>query len=224
MSDLLSAGSAQVTVAADPAAAGGVTLRGSAARALPQRGAIGELLRTARQRLRQGRPPPPSSALQLELRQEHKGRSAAADRRRSSSEETSGGGGGGGDADLVSSLLLADVETNALGDGLASGLRQLLSGPGSAHAAHSGPALLLRDAVGGNCKTVLLGTVAPEDFAESCATLQLVAQGAGFVNFPLVNDVRARGLLAPWAQRPILSLGDGLSSRSAGVSRRTTGG
>jgi len=84
--------------------------------------------------------------------------------------------------------------------------------------------LLLRDAVGGNCKTVLLGTVAPEDFAESCATLQLVAQGAGFVNFPLVNDVRARGLLAPWAQRPILSLGDGLSSRSAGVSRRTTGG
>ncbi|EOD15859.1 hypothetical protein EMIHUDRAFT_119213 [Emiliania huxleyi CCMP1516] len=128
----------------------------------------------------------------LELRQEHKGRSAAPDRRRSSSEEASGGGGGGGDADLVSSLLLADVETNALGDGLASGLRQLLSGPGSAHAAHSGPALLLRDAVGGNCKTVLLGTVAPEDFAESCATLQLVAQGAGFVNFPLVNDAHHR--------------------------------
>ena len=58
----------------------------------------------------------------------------------------------------------------------------------------SGASLLLRDALGGNARTLLLGCVQPADYAESAATLQLLSLGRELHTFPLVNDKMARGL------------------------------
>jgi hypothetical protein len=92
--------------------------------------------------------------------------------------------------------MIFDIEVGALGDALSNGLRQLLSGPASATALYQGPSMLLRDTVGGNTRTLLVGTLRPADNPESEATLRLVAGGVSFTNYPLVNDRRTRGLIS----------------------------
>jgi len=187
MTDLIAAGSSSVHIVVDPSAGGGLQLKGAEPRVVGSQSELAEVLKTARARLRGNRPPAPSSALVVELRQ---------GRRQRARGKQPGAADSGAPSDLISTLTVFDIEVGALGDPLSNGLRQLLSGPNSAVANYAGPALLLRDSVGGNTRTALIGTVRPADHPESEATLQLVAGGAAFTNYPLVNDRRTRGLLA----------------------------
>lgn len=193
MTDLLSAGSSSVHCTVDPAAPIGVQLRGVTQHVISSQSELNEALKTARSRLRAHRPPAPSSVLLVELRQGRKGSKYA---RNAVAKEGGADAAAAGLADLISTLMIFDIEAGALGDPLSNGLRQLLSGPNSASANFVGPTLLLRDSIGGNTRTLLLGTLRPADHPESEATLRLVAGGAGFSNFPLINDRRTRGLLA----------------------------
>jgi hypothetical protein len=187
LTDLTAAGSSSVHCVTDPHSPCGVVLRGAEPKVIGSAAELGESLKMARSRLRASRPPAPSSALIIELRQGRKG------------ERYPRGGGTpptpGGPSDLISSLTIFDIEVGALGDALSNGLRQLLSSPASATAHHTGPPMLLRDSVGGNTRTLLLGTIRPSDNPESEATVRLVSSGLSFSNFPLVNDRRTRGLL-----------------------------
>lgn len=188
MTDLTAAGSSSVQCVSDPHNACGFVLRGAEPRVIGSAAEMGQSLKMARSRLRASRPPAPSSALIVELRQGRKG-----------ARYPKGGPGAAaqeGPADLISTLTIFDIEVGALGDALSNGLRQLLSSPASATAHFHGPSLLLRDCVGGNTRTLLVGTLRPADNPESEATLRLVAGGLAFSNFPLVNDRRTRGLLA----------------------------
>ena len=60
-------------------------------------------------------------------------------------------------------MLLADIEVGVLGDGLSNALRQALHAPPTQPPAHSGAALLLRETIGGNGRTLLLGCVTHRD-------------------------------------------------------------
>jgi len=62
---------------------------------------------------------------------------------------------------IISQMLLADIEVGVLGDGLSNALRQALQAPPTQPPAHAGAALLLRESVGGNGRTLLLGCVQP---------------------------------------------------------------
>ena len=64
---------------------------------------------------------------------------------------------------IISQMLLADIEVGVLGDGLSNALRQALHAPPTQPPAHSGAALLLRETVGGNGRTLLLGCVTHRD-------------------------------------------------------------
>ena len=92
-------------------------------------------------------------------------------------------------------MLLADIEVGVLGDGLSNALRQALHAPATQPPAHAGAALLLRETVGGNGRTVLLGCVQPSDYDESASTLQLLNYGMSVRTFPLVNGATTRGML-----------------------------
>lgn len=82
-----------------------------------------------------------------------------------------------------------------LGDPLASALRTVLTSPPTKPTPHAGAALLLSEAIGGNCKTLLIGSIMPADTEDSAVTLGLLAQGMAFSTFPLTNDTVTRGLL-----------------------------
>jgi len=58
-----------------------------------------------------------------------------------------------------------------------------------------GVELLLRQAVGGNSQSVLLGLISPAAVDDSMAVLRLLAHGSSVEQFPLVNDILTRGLL-----------------------------
>ena len=88
---------------------------------------------------------------------------------------------------IISQMLLADVEVGVLGDGLSNALRQALQAPPTQPPAHAGAALLLRESVGGNGRTLLLGCVQPADYDESAATLQLLTHAMSVNTYPLIN-------------------------------------
>ncbi|MEW5312194.1 MAG: hypothetical protein WDW38_003841 [Sanguina aurantia] len=54
---------------------------------------------------------------------------------------------------------------------------------------------LLADALGGNCLTLMVGCVRPNQWQESITTLKQLALGQQSHNFPIINHGRARGLL-----------------------------
>ena len=180
MSDLLGSGSTELRVVRDAEAIGGVQLPGMTVKTVAQPSGFGELLRTGRTRLaQQHKPPAPSNVLLLELQQTLRNEG-----RRDAPPEV-----------IVSQLMLADIEVGVLGDGLSNALRQALQAPPTQPPAHSGAGLLLRDAVGGNGRTLLLGCVQPADYDESAATLQLLSHGMSVSTFPMQNDTTCRGLL-----------------------------
>jgi hypothetical protein len=51
------------------------------------------------------------------------------------------------------------------------------------------------DALGGNCLTLMLGTVRQGDWEASTTTLKQLTTARGARNFPIINHSRARGLL-----------------------------
>ena len=212
-SDLLAPGSSELRVVSDPEAVGGAQLVGGgtglSAASVPQPAAFGELFRTGRARLLQlHKPPPPSSALFFELTQQV----AAAN----------GGSGSDGDGydSVVSQLVILDVEVGMHGDPLWNAMRQTLSSASQQQplGGASGASLLLRDALGGNARTLLLGCVQPADYAESAATLQLLSLGRELHTFPLVNDKMARGLLHRY-HRQLHALHELLSAAEGKLSR-----
>ena len=183
MSDMLAQGSSELRVVRDAEAPSGVQLPGVRKQQVPSGPEFAKTFSAARVRLQQQhRPPAPSSVLILELVQSvHRG----------------GGAAGSGEAveEMVSQLVLTDIEVGSLGDPLASGLRAVLSTPPTKPLPLSGCALLLGEAVGGNARGLLLGCVVPGDMEESATTLGLLAHGMGFRNYPLVNNATTRGLL-----------------------------
>jgi len=96
---------------------------------------------------------------------------------------------------IISQMLLADIEVGVLGDGLSNALRQALQAPPTQPPAHAGAALLLRESVGGNGRTLLLGCVQPADYDESAATLQLLTHAMSVSTYPLVNSATSRGMM-----------------------------
>ena len=51
------------------------------------------------------------------------------------------------------------------------------------------------DALGGNCLTLVVGTLRQGDADGSAATLRALSCARGAVNYPVINHSRARGLL-----------------------------
>ena len=149
MTDLLSPGSSELRIVRDADATAGVQLAGLRNHPIAQSADFMKVFKGARTRLaQQHKPPAPSSLLWLELVQTSQRAGAA-------------------DDELVSQLVLADIEVANLGDGLAAALRSLLCTPPARQPPTSGAALLLGDALGGNSRAVLLGCVLPTD-AEEC--------------------------------------------------------
>ena len=135
----------------DADAVGGVQLAGLRSHPISQGADFVKVFRGARARLmQQHKPPAPSSVLWLELVQ----RSLRS---------------GTADDELVSQLVLADIEVANLGDGLAASLRNLLSTTPARTPPHIGASLLLGDALGGNSRAVVLGCVQPADVEEYAA-------------------------------------------------------
>ena len=177
VADLLSPGSSELRIVRDAEATGGVRLSELRSHPVAQSADFVKLFRGARSRLaQQHKPPAPSSIFWLELSQ--------------TSRRT-----GLADDELVSQLVVADVEVANLGDGIAAALRTIVSTPPTQPPPPSGAALILSEAFGGNAHTLLLGCVLPSDTEESAATLNLLAHGLTYRNFPLTNSSAARGLL-----------------------------
>jgi hypothetical protein len=172
MGDLLGSGSTELRIVRDAEAVGGVQLPGLTAQTLAMPSAFHELLRKGRTRLaQQHKPPQPSSVIIVELQQ-----TLRTEGRRQAPPEV-----------IISQMLLADVEVGVLGDGLSNALRQALQAPPTQPPAHAGAALLLRESVGGNGRTLLLGCVQPADYDESAATLQLLTHAMSVSTHPLIN-------------------------------------
>ena len=182
MTDLLKPGSTELRIVRDSSQIGGVHLSELRSQPIRQRDDFVKLFRGARSRLtQQHKPPAPSSVLWLELKQTL--RRPAQPGQEAVSEE------------VISQLIVADIEVANLGDGLAAALRAVISTPPKQPPPHAGAALLLAEAFGGNANALLLGCVLPSDIEESASTLSLLAHGLAFRNFPLKNDTNALGLL-----------------------------
>lgn len=183
MADMLAPGSSELRVVRDADAPNGVQLPGIRRQQVTAGAEFAKAFSTARKRQeQQHRPPAPSTALFLELTQSVQRGGPA-------------GAASGPTEELVSQLILTDVEVGSLGDPLSAGVRTVLSTPPTRPTPPTGAALLLSEAVGGNSRALLLGCVMPSDIEESAVTLGLLAQGMGFRNYPLVNDSLTRGLL-----------------------------
>ena len=143
MSDMLTAGSSELRIVRDAEAPNGVRLPGVHRQKVGQGTDFAKMFGAARQRVaQQHKPPTPSNVLVLELTQ-------TSSRGAQPAEE------------LVSQLVLADIEVGNLGDPLASAVRTVVSAAPTRPPPHAGAALLLADAFGGNGHTLFLGCVMP---------------------------------------------------------------
>jgi hypothetical protein len=57
------------------------------------------------------------------------------------------------------------------------------------------PFMCCTDALGGNCLTLMVGTVRQGDWEASTTTIKQLTTARGARNFPIINHSRARGLL-----------------------------
>ncbi|WIA40562.1 hypothetical protein OEZ86_013904 [Tetradesmus obliquus] len=101
----------------------------------------------------------------------------------------------GMDAEVLRLREGLSLNKSLLGLGLV--LRRLAQ-EGSAEFVGYGDAVLtqlLADALGGNCLTLMVGTVRQGDYEASSTTLKQLTTARGARNFPIINHSRARGLM-----------------------------